>query len=556
MKKHWKSIRHPHILKYLECGDLKGKTCIICEPVEPLSDLHRSLTSDEIICGLSQICDALAFLHDRCRLSHSQLTIESIFVSTSNHSWKLGLLQNAQAIADVHKVHMNDMHSLAILIRTLLGDRSSCTLPAFLSKLELNSKDESQLPKAIELLKDPLFANCDYLQIVNFIEHFASFEEDKIEQFFDNIIARLRSLPPEVLSQKLIPLLLTSRFVMLHPTADAKLLPYLFACSPCAQVEEPLLNVEQFKNYVVPLICKLFFVKKVQIRLILLQYLPTFARFIEPSVISTQLLPQIWLGEKDENDEIVAATYTAVGELVRIHGAAAILGERTRIFSKIIPKANRLTINDSYISQGSCAGDSTADSTTFDDRLSDKLDLNASVEEQNDFKSSNHNTEVNSIAKPVRMMTLVAKETKTLSSSSTSLSSSTNGIKSITIEGVRSKQISKINPAVLESDIKTLNIEPQKNEIDQLFSDMKPKVKFKPNHLLQPKTDTSKLNVKFLVEHSFQDDDSGPGWGIEEENDVHEEDVSEVNNHNDFDLKKHSNEFNFDVSSENDILVN
>jgi serine/threonine protein kinase len=550
----WKSIRHPHILRYFECIDWKGRTCVICEPVQPLSLLHNNLTSDEIICGLSQVCEALSFLHERCSLSHKHLTLDSIFVSMSNHSWKLGMLQSVEPNKDRNQAHIVDMPSLATLIRQLLGDRSTCQLPTFLSQLETQS-NVACTPKAADLLQDPLFRHCDYLQIVHFIEHFASFDEPTVEEFFDTIVARLRSLPPEVLSQKLIPLLLTSRFVMLHPTADIKLLPYLFSCTPTQVVEEPLLNVKQFKSYIVPLICKLFCVRKVQIRLILLRYLSLYARHIDPSTITGQLLPQIWLAEKDENDDLVAETFVAVGQLVRIHGASIILGERKKCFSNIIPKGKRLpddSLPSNHLlstSQSSCAGDSIADSSAIEESTMDRLNRSDELTMENGIESDGKSKEqisstLNQAAKTIRMMSLVRDPKppvafQAIESALTDLT--TSDVKTLATE-LRGKTVNKVNAVDLESDIKALKIEPKMDEIDQLFSDMKPKVKFKKSHDFTPKESATKLNAKFSVEQTYQDDDSGAGWGIEEdeEEDDDDDEGEEANQENAlcFDLSK------------------
>ena len=562
--------------------------CILSEPVRPLREEYTSLTADEIICGLSHLCEALSFLHDRCALSHESISLDSIFISVSNHSWKLGSLQNVTPIkitpgTDRYHAYQEDMKRLAEIFRILLGMQrpattgGSCALPSFITSLE--SSQPNGRPQAVrDWLQDQLFRDCDYLQIVKFIENFASFSDAEILSFFQTIVSRLRSLPLEVLSQKLVPLILTSRFVMLHPSAGQHLLPYLFTCVPTSSVEEPLLNVKLFKTHILPLIRKLYCVKKVQIRLVLLHYLPEYARFFELPTLKEHLLPQIWLAEKDENDELVAATYNAIGQLVRIYGSAAILGERKRLFSQIIPRAAHR--NDSLDSlpnnderncpsdESNRAGDATADSSMTEEQLPTKPNKNPEqnltfemtsngsktskeeLEEKSSCSATSPQTN-NQIAQPatktLRIMSLsqIGDSRKGSSNnSSTSLdngSSLVNGLvmtkesNGLTSNG--SNQLSnnlkngnshnqtiKVSSADLESDIKALKIKPIMDGIEELFSDMKPKLQFKQSQQIPVRKKTRERNsrdmsAKFSV-NCLENDTSTAGWGIDDGDEV------------------------------------
>ncbi|RWS08754.1 protein-associating with the carboxyl-terminal domain of ezrin-like isoform X1 [Dinothrombium tinctorium] len=364
---HWKSIRHPYVVKYYDNGTFRGRKCVVTEPVTALIDVINNLTSDELISGIHNICEALSFIHDKCKLSHNCLSLDAIFVSSSTHTWKLGALQfatqvgeetsdslkelrnfkrnnniplppeDANGIKPITKdanIHSRDAFSLGAIIEQLLNSDQQISD----DMRNLSNKNPDQRVKISSLLEDEIFTNCNFLKIISFLEKFASFTEDDKAKFLETIVDRLRLIAPDLLAAKLIPRLLTSRVLMLHSKADRLLLPYLFTPVATETVEQPLLDERLFTIHIIPIICKLYCVHKVQVRMILLRYLPSYAAYLPKDSLKEVLLPQILLGLKDENDDLVAATFNGISHLVTVFGGETILGKRRKIFHNVIPK--------------------------------------------------------------------------------------------------------------------------------------------------------------------------------------------------------------------------
>ena len=60
-----KILKHPAILKHLWSYDNSEEFCMVTEPVRPLESIIQTLDTVEIIAGLYNVVEALAFLHER-----------------------------------------------------------------------------------------------------------------------------------------------------------------------------------------------------------------------------------------------------------------------------------------------------------------------------------------------------------------------------------------------------------------------------------------------------------------------------------------------------------
>lgn len=102
--------RHPFILRYLEGQDMDNQTVFCTEKVRPLLDwaegLEESTRDDEITWGLYCLFNALKFLHEDCKVSHSNIGAHSIFV-TNGGDWKIGGMALLGDSTD--QVHINHL---------------------------------------------------------------------------------------------------------------------------------------------------------------------------------------------------------------------------------------------------------------------------------------------------------------------------------------------------------------------------------------------------------------------------------------------------------------
>jgi hypothetical protein len=93
----FKTIRHPHVLLYLDGfeppeGSKTGKVLIVVEHVKPLEQyLAQSTAGQEkeaFVWGLWTVAQALHFVNADCKMQHGNVCVPSIFVSDSG-DWKL-----------------------------------------------------------------------------------------------------------------------------------------------------------------------------------------------------------------------------------------------------------------------------------------------------------------------------------------------------------------------------------------------------------------------------------------------------------------------------------
>ena len=62
-----KMLRHPNILRYIGAGKSSEGCFLVTEQATPLASVLDSLSPLEVCAGLSDVLDALMFLHDKVR---------------------------------------------------------------------------------------------------------------------------------------------------------------------------------------------------------------------------------------------------------------------------------------------------------------------------------------------------------------------------------------------------------------------------------------------------------------------------------------------------------
>eukprot|EP00058_Branchiostoma_floridae_P006974 XP_002592462.1 hypothetical protein BRAFLDRAFT_118920 [Branchiostoma floridae] len=250
--------------------------------------------------------------------------------------------------------------------------------------------EPSARPKLKTLLSDKIFKN-DYLEIMNFLKNITVKDEEEKNFFFSMLAAKVYSLPPVLVATRLVPQLMT-RLVMAEPVAVESFYPHLLTPStdlgsravprsvpelgtewgrhglghnmaePVAvesfyphlltpsteknRSEEfipgqvnPILPAAVYREHVIPILADLFAVHEEHVRMILLHHFPAFAEQFDPELIRRRILRQLLLGLKDTNDQIVAATFRALAEVVPVLGGEVVVGgQRKKYFKEGRPK--------------------------------------------------------------------------------------------------------------------------------------------------------------------------------------------------------------------------
>lgn len=368
----WKQLRHPFILQYLDSGVHKGRKCLLTEHVTPISLLlgqggpHRIETHEELIAGFNDILEAIKFIHETCDFSHNHVTLEWIFASSKSYgTWKLGGLHLISKKSDetaefarrlIAYKKANSPSSMSLLAscdssvssieplskQSFVHKRDSYAIGKLMGKLFKKSSSvdpfasyfvgKDSLPRIHDILASDLFTKCSYLQLKKSLASFATLSENEKQELIISLPLMLQNISEFLLSSRVIPMLLASRLIMLHPTAKKALHAHLLVPEGKnhPSVEKSLISCVNFEIYIIPVILKMFLVKRISLRLILLKFIEYYGHLIPDNSIEKVILPQVKIGLKDVNDDIVVASYQAMATLVSIFGGDCIIGSKER----------------------------------------------------------------------------------------------------------------------------------------------------------------------------------------------------------------------------------
>ena len=113
--------------------------------------------------------------------------------------------------------------------------------------------------------------------------------------------------------------------VLLEESANVEVIPSLLtpategaSCSrpydPSASVN-PLLSPALHKEFVVPVLTKIFGVRDMQIRMVLLRHFGLYHRAFSPADLEFEILPLLLLGIRDTDNNVVAGKSTILNLL-------------------------------------------------------------------------------------------------------------------------------------------------------------------------------------------------------------------------------------------------
>ncbi|CAH2068411.1 unnamed protein product, partial [Iphiclides podalirius] len=340
-------FRHPCIVRYLSSWQQRSTFHLVTEYVQPLSHMLAAQTPLQICIGLNNILRALVFLHEQAGVSHNNVSVSSIYVS-GDSQWKLGGLQYLCKFSDLNPTYLKharihrydkavdpdeeshehtskvDQYGFAVLVEDVFKDCKDDDVP-YLQEFRkycknfLQNNDPTNRPILSEILKHNFF-NHEFITIYKFLNFLPLKKEEDKCQFFSNILTNLKRYDEETVAKQFSGLLL-SRLTLLDSTARKDVIPYILKPK-----NERLHNGEQtgffslniFKEHVKPRLLQLFGVRDGQVRMLLLKHFTKFLHVFSHEELSQHILPELLLGIKDIDDNLVASTLVCLSELVPI----------------------------------------------------------------------------------------------------------------------------------------------------------------------------------------------------------------------------------------------
>lgn len=95
-------LRHPNLLKFLDCGIEPDLITLITEPVVPLLRTLQDMSMEGVVMGWRGVGSGLSFLHGKACLSHNNLNMSCVYVNTQDSQWKIGGMEAAARHKDIN----------------------------------------------------------------------------------------------------------------------------------------------------------------------------------------------------------------------------------------------------------------------------------------------------------------------------------------------------------------------------------------------------------------------------------------------------------------------
>ncbi|KAG0268160.1 Protein-associating with the carboxyl-terminal domain of ezrin [Actinomortierella ambigua] len=334
------TIRHPSVLRFIDCKTDASGVHLITEQVRPLTiDYLEEISRDEILLGLHDILVALHFLHSQCHSRHNNIHLGSIFVT--NGRWVLGGMELTGPLTEptderlanllpkelippehrdrakaesIDRLHASDIWQLGMLIEGLI-QQDYLDVPSGSLPLEaMINPDPRKRPTGDVLLESPFFTDNTAIQLVRFAR-LKGLEKAHNAEWADRIVPTMQQLPQDIVANFVIPQVLTQEFF----AAEGFDTLYRLLFTP--QPAQPLVSEELYRSEVLPFMVKLWNYRQADIRLTIFRLFEVYLKAVVlgeggSEVLGQVILPEIMLGLQDTDPKIYVASLSGLATTV------------------------------------------------------------------------------------------------------------------------------------------------------------------------------------------------------------------------------------------------
>ncbi|KAK3828519.1 MAG: hypothetical protein J3Q66DRAFT_322863 [Benniella sp.] len=330
-----KTIRHPSVLRFIDCKASSKGFHLITEQVIPLTPEYlEDITEDEILIGLYDIMVALQFLHSQCRVSHNNVQLGSIFVS--NGRWVLGGMEFTGTAAESMETGLTsllakelippelqgqaskmssqttdltyavDIWQYGKLVESLIQDGLLRVKPNALPLERMLNNDPRKRPTGDIILESDLFGQNNAVSVVRYCR-LKGLDKAQNAQWSQTLLPRLYLLSPSIMEKFVLPQLLTQEFFAAE--GFDKLYRTLFTPQP----PQPLVSEALYKSEVMPFMVKLWTYRQADIRMTILRLFEVYLKAVVmgeggSEVLGQIILPEILTGLQDADTKVYLAS--------------------------------------------------------------------------------------------------------------------------------------------------------------------------------------------------------------------------------------------------------
>eukprot|EP01080_Neovahlkampfia_damariscottae_P005929 gene5929-9759_t len=303
-----KQLRHPSILKYVDNQIVdKNNFYLATSRVVPLVNVLQQLEASEILLGLSEIVDAIKFIHSYEK-NHNNINLESIYVTVDK--------QRKFVLGDFFFYSDKNDEKFLDKVKTLRKETTKSDFDSFLNLISTLKKylgttlQNEKFSNFHEFLDLEVIKNDSFIHLMSFLSDMQVKSNKEKEEFFKNLDSEIRGLPLELVKKRLLPRFLS--FPFFTEPSSIYFMKFFLTPSKENSKNSGLLSEDEFQSLMIPFLKTCFSSKNRSLRLKLLQTLDYFVMNLDLIYTEKYLADIILDGIYDLNDDLVMHSMDAL----------------------------------------------------------------------------------------------------------------------------------------------------------------------------------------------------------------------------------------------------